>query len=145
MARGIGGLSEFDRGLPRKRMAATMLLFDAAGRVLLVKPIYKDYWDVPGGVVELNESPRDAAHREVREEVGLDRIPGALLCIDWVPPRPERSEGLITVFDGGLLQRDEIDRIRLEPCELAAFAFLDPVRPARLLSPLPTRPLTPSP
>jgi 8-oxo-dGTP pyrophosphatase MutT (NUDIX family) len=117
-------------------MAAAMLLFDMAGRVLLVKPVYKDYWDAPGGVVERNESPREAAHREVREELGLDRVPGALLCVDWVPPRPERSEGLITVFDGGLLQQEEIDGIRLERRELAAFDFVDIVTAEKLLSPL---------
>jgi ADP-ribose pyrophosphatase YjhB (NUDIX family) len=61
------GLAEYDRGLPRKRMAAGVLLFDACGRVLLVDPVYKDYWDVPGGVVESNESPRDAARRELGE------------------------------------------------------------------------------
>jgi 8-oxo-dGTP diphosphatase len=64
-------------------MAAGLLLFDAAGRVLLVKPTYKDHWDVPGGVVESNESPRDAARRELGEELGLDREPGELLCVDW--------------------------------------------------------------
>src|ERR1051326_1661268 len=82
VAGGNGDLYAFDRALPRKRMAAAMLLFDMAGRVLLVKPVYKDYWDAPGGVVERNESPREAAHREVREELGLDRVPGALLCVD---------------------------------------------------------------
>jgi 8-oxo-dGTP diphosphatase len=117
-------------------MAAAMLLFDRAGRVLLVKPVYKEHWDAPGGVVEWNESPRDAAQREVQEELGLDREPGALLCVDWVPPRPERSEGMITVFDGGRLEQEEIDRIRLEPSELAAFDFVDAVTAPKLLSPL---------
>ena len=33
------------------------------------------YWELPGGKVEANESPRDAAVRELREEVGIDANP----------------------------------------------------------------------
>jgi 8-oxo-dGTP diphosphatase len=42
------------------------------GRILLVKPSYRDGWSVPGGLVGRRETPRDAARRELREEVGLD-------------------------------------------------------------------------
>jgi 8-oxo-dGTP diphosphatase len=130
------GLSEYDRGLPRKRMAAGVLLFDGADRVLLVNPVYKDHWDLPGGVVESNESPRDAARRELGEELGLDREPGDPLCVDWVPPRPERSEGLITIFDGGRLEPEDIARIQLAPDEVACCEFVHVARAQELLSPL---------
>jgi 8-oxo-dGTP pyrophosphatase MutT (NUDIX family) len=110
--------------LPRKRMASTVLLFDEADRVLVVEPTYVDFMELPGGCVELDESPRQAAVREVKEELGLDREPGCLLAVDWVPPRPGRSEGLIAVFDGGRLTAEEIGEIRLPADELRAFAFL---------------------
>jgi 8-oxo-dGTP pyrophosphatase MutT (NUDIX family) len=132
----MSGLSEFDVALPRKRMAAGVLLFDQAGRLLVVEPVYKSHWEIPGGAVELNESPRAAARREMDEELGIDRAPGALLGVDWVAPRPERSEGLITVFDGGVLEHTEIDRIRLPPEELSSWAFVDAVRAQELLPPL---------
>ncbi len=63
----------FQRTLARKRMSAGALFLDAAGRVLLVEPVYKRNWEIPGGVVELNESPRAACVREAGEELGLIR------------------------------------------------------------------------
>ena len=47
------------------RVAAGVLIRDDAGRVLLVKPTYKDGWEIPGGYVEKGESPHAAATREV--------------------------------------------------------------------------------
>jgi 8-oxo-dGTP diphosphatase len=117
-------VAAFDLALPRKRMASTVLLFDEADRVLLVEPTYVDFMELPGGCVELDESPRQAAIREVKEELGLDRDPGRLLAMDWVPPRPGRSEGLIAVFDGDRLTVEEIAGIRLPADELRSFVFL---------------------
>ncbi|MFF0176044.1 NUDIX hydrolase [Micromonospora profundi] len=42
---------DFTATLPRKRMGAEVLLSDDRGRVLLVEPTYKDYWEIPGGAV----------------------------------------------------------------------------------------------
>jgi len=132
----VGGRSEWDASLPRKRMAAAVLLFDDVGRVLLVEPTYKPHWDLPGGVVEFGESPLEAGCREVKEELGLDVAPLRLVAVDWVPPRPERSEGLITVFDGGVLPPEQAAGIALPPEELRSCAFVDPADVRRLLSPL---------
>lgn len=43
--------SDFTATLPRKRMGAGLLFPDARGRVLLVEPTYKAYWEIPGGAV----------------------------------------------------------------------------------------------
>jgi 8-oxo-dGTP diphosphatase len=98
-------LEAYDRSLARKRMGAGVLFLDAGGRVLLVDPVYKDPWEIPGGVVDADESPGQAAVREVREELGLALPLGRLMVVDWVPPGPPRSdalasEGLMMVFDG---------------------------------------------
>lgn len=118
--------SEYDKSLPRKRMGAGMLLTDEAGNVLLVEPTYKPGWEIPGGVVEADESPRDGAHREVLEELGLDREPGDLLCVDWTEPRPGHSESLTWIFEGGALLPAEIPGIRLPATELRSFDFVPP-------------------
>lgn len=110
--------------LPRKRMAATMFLTDPAGRVLLVKPTYKPRWDLPGGVIEAGESPRQAAAREIEEELALQLRPGQLLVVDYVSAAASSSgtEGLITVFDGGTIK--DPSAIQIPDDELQAFAFV---------------------
>jgi 8-oxo-dGTP diphosphatase len=85
---------QYVASLARKRMAVTAFFRDRRGRVLLVNPVYKQTWDLPGGAVEAEESPHAACRREVVEELGLDRPPGRVLAVDWVPSRPERPEGL---------------------------------------------------
>jgi ADP-ribose pyrophosphatase YjhB (NUDIX family) len=60
------------------------LVFDAAGRVLLVergKPPGAGLWSVPGGKLELRETLAQAVAREVREETGLIVEVGALACV----------------------------------------------------------------
>ena len=55
-----------------------------AGRVLLVKrghPPLMGQWSIPGGVLEVGETVREAAVREAREETGLVVGPGELLGV----------------------------------------------------------------
>jgi 8-oxo-dGTP diphosphatase len=101
------------------RVAAGALIRDAAGRVLLVKPTYKDGWEIPGGYVEPGESPAQACAREITEEIGLHRTPGRMLLVDWAP-HPEEGDKLLFLFDGGTLEhagetipdQDEISEAR---------------------------------
>lgn len=127
---------QYVASLARKRMAATAFFRDGAGRVLLVDPVYKPVWDLPGGAVEAEESPHAACRREVAEELGLDRPPGRVLAVDWVPSRPERPEGLIVVFDGGVLSDAEIEEISVADDELAGYAFVARDEVAGLVTPL---------
>jgi 8-oxo-dGTP diphosphatase len=127
---------DYVASLARKRMAAGALFRDVAGRVLLVDPVYRDTWDLPGGAVEAEESPHAACRREVAEELGLDRPAGRVLAVDWVPSRPDRPEGLILVYDGGVLTGAEINVIAVPESELAGFAFVEPDAVAGLVSPL---------
>jgi len=49
----------------------SILTFDAAQRVLLVRHVEGNNWTTPGGMIEPHEVPADAAVREMWEETGL--------------------------------------------------------------------------
>jgi len=119
-------LDPYAASLARKWMAAGALIRDAAGAVLLVDPVYKPQWEVPGGAVDAGESPLAACRREVAEELGLDRPVGRVLTVDWIPARPGWPDGLILLYDGGVLTPEQISAIRLPADELAEWAFVAP-------------------
>ncbi|MEH0931114.1 NUDIX hydrolase [Micromonospora sp. CPCC 205558] len=106
------------------RVAAGALFFDADGRVLLVKPSYKDHWDIPGGYVEPGESPRAACKREIGEELGLTVPLGPMLVVDWAPADNE-GDKLLFVFDGGILTPEQERSIRFGDGELTEWRYVD--------------------
>ncbi|MET7935381.1 NUDIX hydrolase [Streptomyces sp. NPDC005322] len=105
------------------RMAAGALFFDAGGRVLMVEPTYKSYWEIPGGYVETGESPLHAAIREVHEELGITPPIGQLLAVDWAPNEAE-GDKVLYLFDGGQLTPEHLAEISMQAAELKSFAFL---------------------
>lgn len=60
--------------VPRFTVGALATIFDSKGRVLLVEHRFHPQhpWGLPGGVIQADENPDDAAIREVREELGLN-------------------------------------------------------------------------
>lgn len=71
-------------------------------QILLVTSPYKDHWDLPGGIVEDGELPSEAAHREVKEELGIvlpDPLP--LLVSHTVMSAGRTSCLTAYIFDGG--------------------------------------------
>jgi len=125
-------------------MGSAVLFTDVAGRALLVEPVYKDYWEIVGGCVEENESPRQAAIREVKEELGKAVTPGRLLVVDWVPPRQGRTEGVMYVYDGGVLDELGTAEIQVPPDELASWAWCDQEQVEQRMSELLARRVTAS-
>ncbi|NSC20136.1 NUDIX hydrolase [Streptomyces albus subsp. chlorinus] len=104
--------------------AAYGLLTDQAHRVLIVQPRGADDgtpWRLPGGLVEADETPRDALERELREELALDRPAGSLLVQEWVLPlTPGRRPRMTFLFGTSPVTPQEAGRILLEHGELAA-------------------------
>ena len=77
-------------------VGAAAAIFDAAGRVLLVRrgrPPRQGQWGLPGGLLDLGERLVDGARREVREECAIEVEIG----------------GLVTTFE--FVQRDDDGRI----------------------------------
>ncbi|KAB2346534.1 NUDIX domain-containing protein [Actinomadura rudentiformis] len=115
-------VTDLPESFARAHAAAGALFFDAQDRVLLVMPSYKDCREIPGGFIERGETPKEAAAREVREELGIAPPIGRLLVADWAPDQPE-GDKVLFVFDGGVLSADDIGRIRLDPAELTSYEF----------------------
>ena len=90
--------------LPTMFGAAGALFTDGAGRVLLVKPNYREHWSLPGGILEHGEPPHEGCRREIGEELGLDITPGRLLVVGWAGLDGKRPRPVMHfVFDGGTL------------------------------------------
>ena len=117
--------------LPGVVLAAGALITDPAGRMLLVKPNYRDHWSVPGGICEHGEPPHAGCAREVAEEIGLEPGWRPLLAIDWSQPFGREARPIMHfLFDGGtlsggagiVLQRAELDEFRFtDPAEMAGY------------------------
>jgi 8-oxo-dGTP pyrophosphatase MutT (NUDIX family) len=109
--------------LPRKRAISQMLVRDEAGRVLLCRLTYKRDWDLPGGVVEVGESPRLAVQREVEEELGLEIEPGGLVLTDWLPAWSGWDDAVCLVFDGGTHPSSVLEGVVMQEREIRDVRF----------------------
>ncbi len=91
------------------RIGVNALIFDE-GRVLLAHRRDIDWWNLPGGGMEIGETLEEAVRREVREETGLmvqvERLVG-------VYSKPQKQEVVLTFrcrVTGGTLQATEESR-----------------------------------
>jgi ADP-ribose pyrophosphatase YjhB (NUDIX family) len=109
--------------LPRKRAIAQMLVRDPDDRVLLCRLTYKQDWDLPGGVVEVHESPQLAVSREVAEELALDLEADSLLLTDWLPSWSGWDDALCLVFDGGVHDPTLLEQVVVQPREIRTAEF----------------------
>lgn len=107
----------------RKLMSSTMIFLDAEGQVLILETTYKTNWEVPGGGVEKNESPIQAAIRETKEELGITITNPKFLGVDYRHTQEEKEEMMHFVFFGGVLTHNQIADIILQEDEVKRFKF----------------------
>ncbi|MFD0272740.1 NUDIX hydrolase [Kitasatospora sp. NPDC127111] len=106
--------------------AASVVVVDATGRVLLQRRTDNGMWALPGGKMELGESLADCGVRETREETGIDveitgivgtyTNPGHVFAYDDGEVRQEFSVCLLGRPVGGTL------RVSDESSEVAWFS-----------------------
>jgi ADP-ribose pyrophosphatase YjhB (NUDIX family) len=66
--------------LPRVSLGTCAVIFDAAGRLLVVRHSYRRQpWGLPGGFVRRGEQPAAALERELQEELGVEVTVSRLL------------------------------------------------------------------
>ena len=111
--------------LPKKRLIAHVLLRDGLGRVLLCETQFKADWELPGGIVEPYETPRQGAIREVGEELGIELAVGRLLVVDWMPPYLGWDDAIEMIFDGGRVAETDLAAWSLQPTEIKRVALVD--------------------
>lgn len=101
------------------------ITFDGAGRLLLIQRGHDPgcgKWSLPGGRVESGETDQAAVVRELREETGLDVLPGELAGM-VVRGRYEIYDYLCEVRGGRLRPGDDAADARW--VDAAAFDQLD--------------------
>ncbi|GCF10567.1 NUDIX domain-containing protein [Dictyobacter arantiisoli] len=89
------------------RIGVSALIFHK-GDVLLALRRDIDWWNLPGGGMELGETVEEAVQREVREETGLEIEVGQLV---GVYSKPQKQEIVLTfrcqITGGTLVETDE--------------------------------------
>jgi 8-oxo-dGTP pyrophosphatase MutT (NUDIX family) len=121
--------------IPRIPAAAGALIFDAAGRLLILKPTYKEAWTIPGGQIEVDgETPWEACRREAREESGIEIDSARLACVDFLRPRQGRPGGMRFLFDCGVLDAEKLRRVVVQEDEIAEYRFVPVAEALELLS-----------
>lgn len=84
----------------KKRAACVCVKNDNENEVLLISSSRKnDYWIIPGGGIENNENPEDAAAREVYEEAGVKGRLGRFLGVFESVNRKNRTSVFILIVD----------------------------------------------
>lgn len=81
--------------------AADGLLISETGKIVLIQrksDTFNDFWAIPGGVVEEDETIEEALTREMKEETGVMVKPKEILGVFSDPERDPRGRVISTVF-----------------------------------------------
>ena len=86
------------------------------GKVLLIRPINKNNWEIPGGRLHKGEAVKEGIKREIKEELGLDIEPKSIVDI-FVLLEETQLNHFTVVWQSDLLNNPE--DINLQKDEIA--------------------------
>jgi len=105
-------------------------LIEKEGKYLLIKRskikrglpnVYPSYWDIPGGSVEENELPREAALREAMEEVNQKILIDKIIHEDSQFDASQETVFTRLVYTGRIMEQHDII---LDPEEHSDFVWI---------------------
>ena len=139
------GLRDFREGKHRRRrcprcgftfydnpVLASCAVVKRRGRVLLTRranPPCAGMWDLPGGFLEAGETPEQALHRELREELGAEVRSARLLGFEPDNYGPDGFPTLTAVYrvrlmPGPLRCADDVSELRWFPKDNIPFRHI---------------------
>lgn len=121
--------------LPKKRLIAQGVLRTDGDRIALCQLVYKKDWDLPGGIVDPDESPAHCVVREVKEELGLDVTVQGLIAVNWLPPYRGWDDALLCLFDLGYVPEETLDAAVLQQREIKAVHWAGAATVAEMTAP----------
>lgn len=83
--------------MSERTVSCGVVILDRHGRVLLAHATETSHWDIPKGQGDPDETPIDAALRELREETGVVIAPDRLKDLGRFTYRPEKDLHLFAV------------------------------------------------
>lgn len=110
------------RVAPTWTAGAVAIIERSDGRWLMVKPVYRQGWSLPGGLIDRGEAAADAAVREVWEELGL-RI--RVEKQPWVVFDSTMRQ-VEMVFRGELIDEIDLDSVTVRSDELDDVGWFPP-------------------
>ncbi|WP_328787761.1 MULTISPECIES: NUDIX hydrolase [unclassified Streptomyces] len=122
---------------PSPLVAATGVVLDARGRVLVLTTPGRTDPQLPGGAVDDTQTPEEGLARALREGLNLARPAGRLLAVDSRPPGTPGTPGrslIVHVHLVGPLPAAEAAAISLPVGETAEAHWLPPEAACALLS-----------
>lgn len=84
---------------------------------------YPEFWDIPGGLAELKELPKEALIREIKEEIGLKALPIKIIHEDSNIDESKDMVFIRLVYLCNL--EDDINNIKLDLNEHFEYKLID--------------------
>ena len=70
--------------LAKRHTSSGAFIFNEQNQLLILKPSYKDGWNLPSGITEVHESPYQTVIRECKEETNLNIEIQDLVLVDYI-------------------------------------------------------------